>query len=799
MKRAIPYLGLGIVSAAVLLFELALTRLFAVAEWYHFAFLSIGVALFGSTAGGLAVALLGPDRARQVEPYVAAALPWSFCLAYLTINQVPFDSYQLAWQPRQYLYMAVYYLALAVPFGAGGYLVARRLATERAQSHLWYASSLLGSAVGALGLLVTMPALGGEGTVWAALALGAVGAWLLTADSRHSRTPTVVTVASSLALAAGIALTLLQPAWLSLRLSPYKALSYALQAPDARLALRRWNAYSRVDVVVAAQIHSAPGLSLRFAGALPPQHGLTVDGGDLSPISRRLSPQDQAFLRYLPLSVATALRPGGSMMVIEPRGGMDVAVALEMGASRVLAVEDNPVIVRAVRDLYGDYTGGLYSDGRVEVLVNDGRSALEQGAERLDVIVFSLAQSYHPVMAGSYGLREDYLHTVESFEAALGRLGPGGFLVVTRWAQEPPSESLRAAALALTALERLGVEDASRHILAYRSWSTVTVLATPDPWAAEDTLAVRRMCDGLGFDMVYYAGMPRSDANRFNLLQAPSDHDALAALLSASDRRAFYRAQPYEMTPPTDDRPFFGHFFRWKQLPMVLGQLGRAWQPFGGAGFLVVLALLVMALILAAALVLIPAWSQRGQEAKRWRQRHMPYFAAVGVAFMLIEIPLMQQFILYVGQPALAFILVLTTLLLFSGLGSTLAHRAPLRTVLILLGLMAALYPLLLQAGAGQLMQLDRWARAAIAIGCLAPLGLLMGVPFAGGLRAIMAASPQERAWAWAVNGSASVVGSTLAAVIALSVGYRVVLMAAACCYLLAALIAPARSGTQRF
>lgn len=789
MKRAVPYLGLGGVSAAVLLFELTLTRLFAVAEWYHFAFLSVGVALFGGTAGGVAVSLLGPQRARRAEPYVAAAFPWSFAFAYLTILRVPFDSYQLAWQPRQYLYMVVYYLALAAPFSAGGYLVARRLAEERARGHLWYAASLIGSALGALALLLAVPALGGEGAVWAAVAIGALGAWCLVAGESPG---SLGSVGSGLAVAAAVLCIALQPAWLALRLSPYKALSYALLAPGVQHEVSRWSLYGRVDVVAGPQIHAAPGLSLRFDGALPPQRGLTLDGGDLSPISRRQTPEDRAFLTHLPLAVAASLRPGGSFMVLGPGGGTDVALALEMGAARVVAVEDHPLIVQTVRERYGEFTGGLYRDPRVQVMLADGRSALQRGAKDQDVIIFSLAESYHPVMAGSYGLREDYAYTVEALEAALRRLRPGGFLAVTRWVQEPPSESLRAALLALTAAERLGLEDASRHLLAYRSWATVTVLLGPDPWSAEDILAVRQACERLGFDLVYYPAMPRSEANRFNVLPAPSDYDAITAWLGTADRRAFYRAQPYDVTPPTDDRPFFGHYFRWRQLPQVLRSLGKSWQPFGGGGFLVVLALLLLALILSAALTLLPAWGRPVARGGPTRPRHRLYFAAVGVGFMLVEMPLMQQFILVLGQPALAFVLVLTALLLFSGLGSMMATRVPLRPALLLLAIMAALYPWLIQVGSSHVLLWERWARFVVALAGLAPLGLALGVPFAGGLRAIAAVSLQERAWAWAVNGSASVVGSTLAAVLVLAIGFRATALVAAICYLLAACVAPA-------
>lgn len=804
--RRLPalYVGLGLASATLLLFELTLMRLFAVAEWYHFAFLSVGVALLGNTVGGVTVALVGASRARQMANGAAMAFPWSLALAYWALNRIPFDSYRLAWEPRQLAYLVLYDVGLAIPFAVGGYLVAYCLAMEKERAHRLYAANLVGSALGALALLGLLPTLGGEGTVWAAVGLGALGAGGLAyaqrfdAPLRRKAVGKLALPLNGLALACALAGLIGRPAWWALRLSPYKALRYALQAPGARLEWSRWHASARIDVVSGEQIHSAPGLSLRYEGRLPPQDGLTLDGDDLVAITRRTAAEDRAFLRYLPLSVATALRPGGTALIIYPRGGMDVAVALEYGLKRVAVVEDNPLLFHVVRDLYGEFTGGLYRDPRLELVLSDGRSALQSTKEQYDLIVLSLAESYHPLTAGTYGLREDYRYTVEGISAALERLTPQGILVITRWAQDPPAESLRAAAIIVEALERAG-KDPRKHLLAYRSWATVTLLASPDPWSPEEISAVRQHCERLGFDMAYYEGMPPEEANRFNRLQGPGDYEALTALLEAPDRRTFYRTQFYDVSPPTDDRPFFGHYFRWRQLPVIVRQWGKTWQPFGGSGFLIVLGYLVLAILFSGALALLPFLAQR--RAKRpWAVRldRTVYFAAIGLGFMLIEIPLMQRFILYIGQPTVAFTFVLTGLLLFCGLGSALADRMPLRWILFLLVGLALAYPALLRFVTEHTLGLARPVRWAIGLGLLLPLGWAMGVPFAGAFYALREISPSERAWVWAVNGSASVVGSTLAAVIALSAGYRAVLGIAAGCYGLAAILSRAFSSRRK-
>lgn len=782
-NKARFYCGIALLSAAILMFELLLTRLFAVAEWYHFAFLSVSVALLGYACSGTILALVPLDIRPRLIPVLGVGLPMSLLGAYWVVNKVPFDSYQLAWDRRQIAYLIVYYLSLVVPFVIGGLIVAHWLAWMPRASNAVYAANLIGSALGGLVLLGTLPGLGGEGSVVAATCLSAVGSALMLSGSpiksRHERSAAVGAI--SLAIV-GLLLIAIQPGWLTLRLSPYKSLSYALQAPSARLAYRKWNVFSRVDVVESQQIHSAPGLSLKYKGKLPLQYGLTVDGGDLSPLSQRITEEDRAFLAYLPASVPYRLRPQASAMILYPRGGMDVAVALQLGAARVVVIEDNPLIVHVMRDLYGPFTGQLYRDPRVVLRVEDGRSALQRSQEPFDIVHFSLTESYHPIFSGSYSLSENHLYTVEAVMQALRRTNARGLLVITRWLQELPSEPERAIALVITALERLGMSPRER-LMAFRSWSTLTILASPSPFTPEDIALVRRVCDELGYDMVYYEGMSREEANRYNRLPQPQYYDAFQSLLSPGDRAGFYRAQFHDITPPTDDRPFFGHYFRWRQVPQIIAQLGKTWQPFGGSGFLLVLALLGMAILAAALLVMAPLYLRRGLRGTAHLQRVLVYFAALGLGYLLVEIPLMQQFILYLGQPTFAFILVLSALLLSSGLGSMIARRANLRIALwLLLGLLLV-YPWALRGLFAMTLGLSLVARVAIAIVCLLPLGLLMGIPFAGGIAKVEQIVPGLIPWIWAINGSASVVSSILAAVIALSGGYGLVIGLATACY----------------
>jgi hypothetical protein len=443
----------------------------------------------------------------------------------------------------------------------------------------------------------------------------------------------------------------------------------------------------------------------------------------------------------------------------------------------VTAVEMNPLIVSAA--------GGIYQDERVQLVVESDRSFTRRTQEGYDIIQFSLISSYHPVRSGAYSLGEDYRYTVESFQDALRRLNPDGLLVITRWLQTPPSESLRTFALAVEALERSG-GDPHTQIVATRGYNTATILVKKGSFSADELQAVRDFASERAYDLVYAPGMLPEEANRYNILPEPVYYQAFTALLDTQPRSSFYAEYPFDVKPPTDDHPFFGHYFKWSQAGQVLAELGRTWQPFGGAGYFVIVALLILAVGMAGFLILLPAGiSSRRQAEARLELVYPLYFGLIGLAFMQVEIPLIQRFILFLGHPAYALTAILFSLLSSSALGSRLSDRIPLRLALgLLVALLLAapwLLPLVFGATLGQAL----WVRLLITVAVIAPLGFLMGIPFAGGIRWMVTEDQNavQIPWIWAVNGAASVVSSVLAALLALSFGFDWVLRIGALAY----------------
>jgi hypothetical protein len=455
-------------------------------------------------------------------------------------------------------------------------------------------------------------------------------------------------------------------------------------------------------------------------------------------------------------------------------------VALSQGAASATAVESNPLVVEAA--------GGVYGDGRVQVATEEGRSYVRRTDETFDVVHLALGDSYRPVTSGAYSLGERYDLTAEAFQDYLARLRPGGLLVIERWLQLPPSEFLRAGTTAVEALRRAGVDDPTGQLAVLRSWQVGLILVKNGAWTPGELAAIRAFCQGQGLDLVALPGLVEAETNQWNVLDEPVYYHAFQQLLA--DPEALYAAQLYDVRPPIDDRPFFFHFFRWAQTRAILQQLGRTWQPWGGSGYFVLVALLGVALFASVALILLPlAVARRGARLLEGpKGRTLVYFGLLGLGFLFVEIPLIQRFILFLGQPIYAFAAVVAAVLLASGLGSLASSRpqVSIRWTLPLLVLAIPFYSLALPRLFAIFLGASLAVRLLVTVLSLSPLGFLMGTAFPGGLAWLRERAPGLIPWAWAVNGCTSVLASILAAMIALSVGFSWVLAAAALAYAVA-------------
>ncbi len=832
----IRLLAIAVVSAAILAYEVLLMRLFAIVQWQHFAYVVISIALLGFGASGSFLAL-AQDRLKgrfDAAFAVNAALFGLTALGAFALSQeLPFNALAVFWDPRQLLYLLVLYALFTLPFFFGANCIGLAFLSFGDLIARIYRYNLIGSGLGALGIvgvLYLLPPAGALRAV-AALGLGAAALGCLAGRGKPWR------LAAAVLLLAALGLPVAAPeSWTDLRISQYKGLSTALLVPDAEVVAQRSSPLGLLSVVESPTVpfRYAPGLSLESRVEPPPQIAIFTDGDGPSMITAfdgRRAPL--AYLDYTTSALPYHLLDDPAVLILGAGGGAEVLQALYHDAGEIDAVELNPQVVRLVRETYGDFAGGLYARPEagglyarpeagglfarpeVRVHVAEARQFVAGSTAAWDLIQIPLLDSFG-ASAGIRGLSESYLYTIEALQEYLRHLRPGGLLAITRWLKVPPRDALKLFATALVALEREGVGEPARSLALIRGWSTTTLLVKKDAFGAGEIAALGAFARARAFDLAYYPGMDRAEANRANLLDAPYYHDGAMALIGA-ERDDFLARYKFDIRPASDDRPYFFDFFRWRTLPEVLRLRGQGGAGLLEWGYLVLFATLAQAALLSALLILLPLWLRRRRPASGApRLRVALYFAALGLAFLFVEIAFIQRFVLFLGHPLTAAAVVIAAFLVFAGLGSGLAPKlaarldgprapgsaapfpasAPISAPISALGLavagiavIALAYLFLLPPLFERLLFLPALLKGAVSILLIAPLAFFMGLPFPLGLARVSEAAADLVPWAWGVNGCASVMSAVLATILAIHFGFAAVVAAAVALYLAAAFL----------
>lgn len=774
--------GVSLTSLAALMLQVSLTRLFSVTLWHHFAFMVASIAFLGFGASGTFLMVAPGIRGALFRPALAGlSLGFSIITlgAYWCSNLIPFDPARIMWDRLQWVYLLGLYAVLALPFFLAGLILALVYANRAGAVGRLYACDLFGAGWGCAAIFLIYPYVGESGLVLVVCMVAALASFAFYFQGWK------MNLARGVWLLALFAFLVTRPPFLEINISPYKALRVALSYPDARILETRWRPAARLDVIDSKAVRFAPGLSLEFKGGLPEQLGLCLDAGHLNAVTRFAgNPDNPAFAGSLPASVAYAIqgRPD-NVLIIEPLGGLDVLSARYHGASNIKTAHANPAVLDVMTGpALKEFSGNLYETGAV---AEQGRSFLLRTDQRFDVIQVPVTDSLGAASAGLYGLSEDYTLTVDAFKAYIGALKPLGLLAVTRYLLPPPRHEIRLVAIARSALEAMGVKNPGKHIAAIRSWGTFTLLVGKSALGSNEIARMKDFCRRLRFDLVYYPGMERSEANIYNRFPTPVYHDMVQKVLDPERAEIFYEDYTFDVRPVTDDRPFFYHNFRLDRAVELYHAVGDKWQLFIEGGCLVYL-IFIQAVVISIVLIIVPAGKARGRAAA-W---FLVYFGLIGVAFMLTEICLVQRFILLLANPVYAFSVVLFSVLLASSLGSysnSKFNQFPARpfvffmTPVLLLAYIFFLDKVLMFA-----MPWPLWVRCGFAFLVILPLGFVMGTFFPAGVRALSLHLEGAIPWAWAVNAGASVVGSVMAVLIAMSWGFGAVLGLAAALYALA-------------
>jgi hypothetical protein len=796
--------GVALVSATLLMTELALTRIFSVVMYYHFAFLAISIALFGVSASGVFAYVMrhrldrrdidGLLMARTLA-YAACTIVALFVLVRMRVG--------LNYSPANLWRMLAIYAVAAMPFFTGGLVVTLAISRLSADVNAVYSADLIGAAAGCLLVIPLLDRLGAPGVVLTAAILSSAAAVLFAPAASRRR---------SAAIAAALVLGPLAGQWSGL--AGFDVVGTKGHYGD-RVLFSKWNSFSRIGVY--QREHGDWSLSPAYHGPLPDTRFMDIDSAASTPILH-LAPDlsNAQYLRYELTALAYQLVGAGSSelgarrpapagftaLVIGPGGGRDIASALVFGASHVDGVEINPIIANDVmRDRFREFSGGIYTNPRVRIAVDDGRSYVRRTPDRYDVIQASLVDTWAATAAGAYTLTENSLYTVDAFGDYLDHLTDGGVLTITRWV----ADGLRLVSLAQEACARRGCDAASR-LAIVRQDRVATFLLKKTPFTADEIARLRSVADRLGFDVLYTPDTRTAPRSGFTAAEHGSDPPQFtrpaadvivdgastgdyARLVTAPDREQFYAAYRSDIRPTTDDRPFFFHTTKIKdQFDVAFGQ-----KMLFGNGLSALMTLLGISATLVLLFVILPlVLAGRGEARPQGWLAWLAYFGALGAGFMLIEVSVLQRFVLLLGHPVYSLTVTLFSLLLGTGLGAAWSRRlqtASLRRSgaigIVTVAAIALLFIVVATPIVSWAIPFSRAARMMVAAAMLIPIGIALGIPMPTGLRILSARAPQMLPWAWGMNGALSVLGATLAIFIAMNWGFSVTLLTAAVSYLI--------------
>jgi spermidine synthase len=802
-SRHLPLVSVALVSAAALAYEVLLMRLFSIIQWHHFAYMIISLALLGYGASGTFIALASTSLLRRFERAYWLCLVLfglSAVACGLLAQRIPFNAEEVLWDWHQPLRLLALYLLLSLPFFFAASGIALALTRYGNDVPRIYAADLLGAGAGSLGIVLLLFGVVPGTALQVIGALGLVAAFVASRELRLAQRRW-----SILALLGVVLLIALPDTWLEPQISPYKGLPQILRIGGTRIIEERSSPLGLLTVVESQLIplRHAPGLSLYADTPIPEQIGLFTDADNLTAINHNPGQQRLPYLDWQTSALPYYLAEPEHVLVLGAGGGAEVQQALNHGVPRIDAVELNPQVIDLVSDDFAGYSGQLYQRPGVRVHIADARGFIRETRERYDLIQISLLDAFGASSTGLYALNENYLYTVEALQDYLQRLTPGGCLAISRWIKLPPRDSLKLFATAVRALRENGVASPAQQLALIRGWQTSTLLVKNTPFTAREIAKLRDFCKARAFDVAWYPGMTEAEANRFNILEQPYFFRAATAL-SGGDAGDFMARYKFNITPATDDRPYFFHFFKWEILPEILALRGQGGLPLLEAGYLVMVATLLQAVLISSLFILLPLWMLRRETPAAPSEirptRIVLYFFAIGLAFLFIEIAFIQKFILFLHHPLYAVATVLTAFLVFAGLGSAASSRLREETVppsrlagravagIIVFGLA---YGFLLGPLFDNLMSLSLALRVLVTVLLIAPLAFCMGMPFPLGLARVGAGLPGFIPWAWGINGCASVVSAVMASLLAIQFGYTFVIISALLLYLAAAVTFP--------
>lgn len=777
--------GIFFLSMGTLLYEVVLTSIFSYIVWSNYAFLIVSTALFGFGIAGVFLYLFqkltfleGINRRLSLLAFLFAL---SAIVSLQIIKIVPLDVSRFNLLVN-WVYLIIIFLTILTPFFFSGLAISILLSSNKKSVNRLYFFDLVGASIGSIVLIILITPLGASGTLLLASTMGILSSLIfLKGKSVRIRQ-------GSLVLFLACIIALIPVSEKIFPIYPHQNMrNFIKLLKTQKHFFSGWSTLSKIDV-----------LGKQKNGAIYGQ--IWINGGQNQSFLAIVGPEGIAGRRpdwgesiNFPYYFLSDRKP--KVLVIGSSGGTEVVYALSHHSNDVDAVEMDPLICKVVKEKFKKNNRSLFFRPDVHLINDEGRSFVLSTDKKYDLI--QMKNNFTPIAiaSGSINLSETYLLTVEGFKDYINHLRPDGILALNRWG------SVRLCTTLRKAFEELGRKNVWKNvvILTGEAWMLNGFYYKNTPFSQKEIKLTKEYAKARHFHVLYDPCM-KKDANLYSMI------------LKGDAPEHLYKFAGFDLSPPTDNRPFFNHFITMgtnidthnKLMPLELKYINQlfSWRPWKGSNMVIskadlpALSLAVESLIVSAFFIFLPLFIGRRKEKENYAKwPFLYYFSIIGLGFIMIELCLMKQFILFLGYPAISISLIIASLLFFTGIGSFIAEKFRKRLVPSLRIIFATIFllDLLLMFSLPWIFSIFLgsafWIKVAVTIITLIPLGISMGMPFPLGLVLVHERSKNLVGWVWGINGFATVIGSVLTVIISLYYGFDKVFMIASLLYLSGALI----------
>lgn len=770
--------AIGLISAAIIAFQLILMQILSYVQWYHFAYMIISIALLGFGAAGTFLTIFQQKLEKNyytLFPFllIVTAILIPVVVGIANSEAVRFDSLLIFQDSRHIGKLILTYFIFFLPFLTGALAIGMSFSKFADQIGKIYFSNLIGSGIGGIIAIFFMQWIIPEQQSFAVAILAFLGGIVSLPKNKKSLIRIIVPL-STLIL---IILFFYPP-----RLTPseYKDISKTMLLPDAKVEYQKSTPHGFVEIVSSPILRYAPGVSLAYRDSFPIRKVVFNNGnwmGCLLP--QPLEANETNILDYTPQALPYHIDNIKNALIINAGTGENVLLALSHQVARITTNETNPEIFNILRQSFE----GFY---QVQPYQTMPRTLLTPDTNKYDLIELPIVGSFFG-NSGLNAVEPRYELTIEALREMWNKLSEKGMISLSCWMDYPVRNAYRLLATISLLLDENDIAHPPHHVVAIRSWCAITFLVKKSPFKRDEINKVRLFCENRMFDPLVLPEKQEIERDKYNILQDTTFFTHIDQLLS-HEKETVIRQYPYRIHPTTDDRPFFFQFVRFKQIPQLISSIREKNFPFLDIGYVLIILTFVQIVLIAAIFILLPLsfrpWKSRN---KKWV---LMYFSGLGLAYMFLEMVFIQHFTFYFGEPTYAASATLGILLFTSGLGSYYSgkfqNNKKMRLAIpLVIAAILVLYAFVLSPILTATIGIALPLKITIAVVLLGTLGFFLGMPFPIGIDYLSGKNTDDIPWAWALNGYFSVISTVLATIISVELGYLLLLSMAAFIYAL--------------